>query len=315
MSGTLHVVATVAWSMLLLAEFRCEACDPPEMLRFLSYNVQFLPGPGKFFNKRGQDDYRAVEIGRRTAEFDVVAFNEVFEIGPRAKILDELKAAWGGNFHVYECPEPPADVRKYNAGLAVASRFPIVETHHIPYSRTSTIQQFGVFADEFAQKGALHARVRVPTNTGPLEIDVFCTHLDSKLASVRTTQIDELADFAATHSKAENPAVFLGDFNTRGNPPYQKDPDSDYNALLSRLRKARPTTIDLWAEIGQGEGGTSDQTSPDGGRRIDYIFFSPPDDAPNRLVPKSVAVRPFLDERVVALSDHSAVEAVFTIQP
>lgn len=314
MNRTLHAAA-VAWAMLLLPEFRCEGDEPPETLRLLSYNVQFLPGPGKFFNRRGQDDYRAVEIGRRTAEFDVIGFNEVFELGPRRRILDELKTAWGGEFHVYECPEPPADARKYNAGLAVASRFPIVATHHIPYSQTSTIQQFGVFADEFAQKGALHARVRVPTNSGPLEIDVFCTHLDSKLASVRKTQIDELADFAAKHSKADNPAVFLGDFNTRGNASYQKDPDSDYNALLERLRLARPTTLDVWAAIGQGEGGTSDQTSPDGGRRIDYVFFSAPRDAPNRLVPKSVAVRPFLDDRVVALSDHSAVEAVFTIAP
>lgn len=281
-------------------------------LRIISYNVQFLPGPGRFFNRRGQDDYRATEIGRKMSEYDIVAFNEVFDLGPRQQILDEIKSAWGDRFHVFECPDEFETTKRYNAGLAIVSRYPIVESHHISYSQTSTIKQFGVFADEFARKGAVHARIEVVAGSTPIRVDVFATHLDSKLASVRKTQIDELADFAIKHVAPQNAIVFLGDFNTRGNPPYQELADSDYNQLVARLRDVRPTIVDLWVQIGEGEGGTSDQTKEGGGRRIDYIFFAP---AENRtvFVPINMAVRPFLDPKVTALSDHSAVEATFRI--
>lgn len=291
------------------------AGDAVSSIRVATYNVQFLPGPGKLFNQRGNDDYRAAEIGKKMSQYDIVGFNEVFELGPRAKILAQLKSEWDDSFHAYECPEPAKELRRYNAGLAIVSRFPIVETHHIPYSQWSTIKQFGVFADEFAQKGAIHARIRVPASSEPLEIDVFATHLDSKLASVRKTQIDELADFAAKYAGPANPAILLGDFNTRGNEQYQKDPESAYAGLIARLRKVRPKTLDVWVEIGKGDGGTSEQTGKDGGRRIDYIFLAPPTDGSNRLVPKQIAVQPFLDKKVVALSDHSAVVAEFGIEP
>jgi hypothetical protein len=76
------------------------------------------------------------------------------------------------------------------------------------------------------------------------------------------------------------------------------------------LRKVRPTLSDLWVQIGEGQGGTSEQTKEGGGNRIDYIFFGPAGTA-NDLAPKGVAVQPFLDPKVTALSDHSAVEATF----
>ena len=81
--------------------------------------------------------------------------------------------------------------------------------------------------------------------------------------------------------------------------------------MVGKFRGARPESqlIDLWPAIGQGYGGTSDQIREEGGRRIDYIFvLNPLRDAPT-LRPKNVAVNRFLDPKVVALSDHSAVEA------
>lgn len=300
--------------MLLLLQFGTTVAaeaDAPT-LRVISYNVQFLPGPGRLFNNRGHDDYRAREIGRKMADFDIVGFNEVFDLVPRQQILDELKSAWGDKFHAVECPDDFEQTKRYNAGLAIASRYPIVETNSVSYSQSSTIKQFGVFADEFAKKGALHARIRIVSGTPNVEIDVFATHLDSKLASVRATQIDELTDFAAKHTDPSRAVLFMGDFNTRGNEEYQAKADSDYNRLVERLQKVRPSLSDLWVQIGKGPGGTSDQTKEGGGRRIDYIFFGPAETA-NVLIPLSMAVQPFLDPKVTALSDHSAVEATFEL--
>jgi endonuclease/exonuclease/phosphatase family metal-dependent hydrolase len=179
------------------------------------------------------------------------------------------------------------------------------------YSKCSTPKDYGWVADGFAAKGALHARIRRGRDAPDGDsIDVFVTHLESKDARVREFQYEEFAGFIAKHAASDRPALLMGDFNTRGNPPAQRDPESKYHLLLSVLRKARPTVVDLWPTLhGNAIGGTSIQETPDSGRRIDYIFLSNPSTSGSKLTPLDVRVNGFLDPRVGALSDHSAVEA------
>jgi endonuclease/exonuclease/phosphatase family metal-dependent hydrolase len=294
---------------------RSEPVQPPQQLRVISYNVQFLPGLGKLFNARGNDDYRPRRLGEVLREFDIIGLNEVFERGPRKQLLAEIQKEWGDAFHVYECPEPAASVGRYNAGLAIVSRFPIRATHHIPYSAASTKKEFGVFADEFAAKGALHARIEIPRANGSFEVDVFTTHLDSKLASARAIQGTELARFAAEHAGPGNLALLLGDFNTRG-PARAEDPPprAEYPALLDRLRTFRPSVQDAWLLAGQGPPGTSEQLEEQGGTRIDYVFLALPTEGTSPLSLRSVRVERFLDPKVTSLSDHSAVVAEFDLR-
>ncbi len=289
-----------------------DASPGEQQIRVITYNVQFLPGLAAAFNERKHTDYRARTIGRLLAEYDIVGLNEVFHHKPRKLLLDQLRAAWGDRFQLIVSPEP--DDKRFNGGLAIATRLPMVDSHAMLYSVGSSPKKYGLKADGFAAKGALHARVRPGQNAADdAFFDVFVTHLESKDDEIRVIQYRELSDFIRQHSAPRHAAIVMGDFNTRGNPEYQQDDGSAYHLMLEILSAARPSDrlIDLWPALNTGNGGTSEQLTDDGGRRIDYIFVFQPADAEPRLVPRSCRVRQFRDPKVEALSDHSAVEAVF----
>jgi len=48
----------------------------PMSFRVVSYNVQFLPGPARYANKRGMPIYRAEQIAAKMSAFDIVGLNE-----------------------------------------------------------------------------------------------------------------------------------------------------------------------------------------------------------------------------------------------
>lgn len=300
-------------SIVRADEAPSDAARDGSTLRVITYNVQFLPGIAAAANERKEPRYRAEVLGRTLSAFDVVGLNEVFDLPMRKVLLSQFEKAWGDAYHVVQCPKPP-EGKLMDGGLAIVSRLPILQSHSMVYSQGSSIAKYGVRADGFAAKGALHARIARHENPGPGEVfDVFVTHLESKDQPIRDVQYRELAEFVREHSDPAIPALLLGDFNTRGNPQYQEDPDSPYHVMLKALASARPAAalVDLWVEIGEGEGGTSEQTIPPSGRRIDYIFMLSPEGDRPALLPKKIRVNPYLDARVVALSDHSAVEADF----
>lgn len=280
----------------------------PKTIKVLSYNVQFLPGPARLFNRRGDALARAPVIAERVKDYDLVGFNEVFDDAPRERLLSELQGIWKDHFFMAFGPKPKVSSR-YSGGLAIGSKRPIVESNSVIYDNISRIKDYGFSADEFASKGVLHARIAA---NGPNEtFDVFITHLDARDASMREKQYLEMAAFIKKHSAPSRPALIMGDMNTRGGESERNDKNSQYHKLLSAFRAARPNEelIDVFLAVGQGPAGTSDQDRPDGGRRIDYILISNPA-AGSRLVPRAARVERFLDKRFGALSDHNGVEAV-----
>lgn len=265
------------------------------------------------FNKRGDPEFRAGEIARAVREFDLIGFNEVFDDVPRERLLSELRRHWGSDYHAVHGP-PSAGKNRYNGGLAIASKYPIVASHHEVYADISRIKDHGFGADEFASKGVLHARIRA---TGPkekaAELDCFVTHLDANEHPIRQKEIAQMANFIRQHAGASNAVFILGDFNTRGDPRDVADPHSYYRQMMAKLRGGLPghRLADTWIAIGSGDGGTNRQGQKTGGNRIDYIFFANPADSPNALRPESIRVEPFLHPKTFALSDHSAVAASF----
>jgi endonuclease/exonuclease/phosphatase family metal-dependent hydrolase len=308
-------LAAVVTLIGLLAVARADAADDadpdPGTLRVISYNVQFLPGVARAANKRKQPEYRAAELGRLLGKFDLVGLNEVFDDGPRAVILAGVKQAWGADYYAISGPTP-GDGR-YNGGLALASRYPFLETHEWIYTVASSPKDHGVRADGFAAKGVLHARIwRGGTSSHENFVDVFVTHLEARVEEIRHQQFGEFAAFVAQHSTPERPIIMLGDFNTRGNSDYVADPASPYHLLIRTIADAIPEhdVLDLWLTLkADQDGGTSEQEGSDGGRRIDYVFVAQPKSGASLLEPADVRVNRFLDEKVGALSDHSAVEA------
>ncbi len=306
-------------SLLLGSLFdRAGAGDEPktEPIRVISYNVQFLPGIASIANRRKQPRYRAERLGQLLADYDVVALNEVFEAKPRETILAGLRAAWGPAYQAVAITAP--DDGRFNGGLAIATRLVLVESNETLFSQGSSKEKYGVFADGFAAKGVLHARLRRPQDGPETWLDVFCTHLESKDDDVRAVQYRELADFVRQHSSPKNPLLIVGDMNTRGNEDDLANPQSAYHRMLSIYQAGRGEAPlrDAWVVAGEGPGGTGDQEdSEDGGNRIDYQFYSAPLGAEDRFRPQRVIVNRFLDPRTVALSDHNAVEAEYIWQP
>ncbi len=279
-------------------------------LKVITYNVQFLPGPGAIANKRKNPLYRAQQVGKLLADFDLIGFNEVFEQKPRELLLEQLKQAWGDHYQEVVIPKPNDD--RFMGGLTIAGRSQFLETHHVLFSQGSSVKKYGLKADGFAAKGVLHARVWRGGEFPKTEfVDVFITHLESKDDAIREIQYRELSDFVRQHSEPSHPTIVMGDMNTRGNPSYQKQSDSAYSRMLSIYNDARPERpfVDLWPSLHADKlGGTNEQESSDIGNRIDYIFLSNPPRGNSRLEAKSVRVNGYLDEKVGALSDHSAVE-------
>lgn len=288
----------------------------PETLRIITYNVQFLPGIASFANKRKEPLYRAKAIGEKLAAFDAVGLNEVFERRPRETLLDGLRAAWGEAYAEVLSPQPTDG--RFNGGLTIATRRPLVASHTLTYSQGSSPKKYGVLADGFAAKGALHARIardaasaeRAAAGQPAGCVDVFITHLEARADEIRETQYPELAEFIRQHSSPDCPAIVMGDFNTHGDADDISKDDAPYHRMKKLFDDARPGApfVDLWPKLHDSHGGTTNQEDVERGSRIDMIFLSNPA-AGGGLEPTAIRVNPYLDEKVGALSDHSAVEA------
>ncbi len=285
------------------------AVEKADELRVIVYNVQFLPGLAGVVNDRGDPSYRAKTIGRAVAKFDIVGLNEVFDERYRELLLQQLRKAWGDDFHVIVSPKPD---HRFNGGCAIASRLPFLAANTTVYSVGSSPKKYGFLADGFAAKGAVHARIqRSKRASDRTFVDVFVTHLESKDGAVRSVQYKELAAFVRKHADPKRPTLLMGDMNTQGNPSERARKGSAYHRMIETYRAARPGArfIDLWPHLkADQDGGTSRQLKPDGGKRIDYVFLYNPPAGPHRLEPLDVRVNKFRDPKVGALSDHSAVE-------
>ena len=212
-------------------------------LRILTYNVQFLPGLVSHRNERRRPLYRAEEIGRRLARYDVIGFNEVFDDRPRKRLLEAIKRSWDGD-QLFVVRGPIATDGRLNGGLAIVSRFPFVATDSMIYRAASSPMDHGLKADGWVAKGVLHARIsqrvdRKEKAESPM-LDIFATHLEARVAKLRHQQIDELSAFVGENASGDHPIVMMGDFNTRGNSTYRADVNSPYRRLIAAMEKRAP---------------------------------------------------------------------------
>lgn len=301
-------IAMVAFSVVAVRPAFAE--ETPKSVRVITYNVQFLPAPVSFANKRKNPEYRAHTIGKAAAQFDIVALNETFDERYRDIIVGELRDAWGDDLNLLVSPKPED---RFNGGCLLATRLPVLRTHTYIYENISSPEEFGMRADGYAAKGVIHARIARAPGERDSAVDVFVTHLEARAPAIREKEYPELADFIRAHTDPDVPALLLGDLNTRGDLEYRQDAGSQYARMMGILNAARPAArfVDLWPLLqGAAHGGTTEQESTETGHRIDYMLLSnPPLPAPG-LRPISIEVNMYQDPKVEALSDHSAVEAV-----
>ncbi len=291
---------------------RAGQADFPGNFRAISYNVQFLPAIARHTNKRSLPIYRAKQIAEKMTAFDIIGLNETFDDEPRKIIHDHLKKKWGKDCSIIYGPDPRDG--RFNGGLSLISRFPFVKTNSVIYKNFSSPLKYGVQADGFAAKGVLYARVILSEkNFGEKKpLDIFVTHFEARDGSLRRKQFDELASFISKQISVDVDFILLGDLNTRGNAKYRVALHSTYNQLFGVLTKAIPEhrLVDTWPTLHPDQdGGTKYQTKATGGPRIDYIIIGQAKKLDDQLEVDKVQVNPYLDKKVDALSDHSAVEA------
>lgn len=281
--------------------------SPSRTLRILAYNVQLLPV--EQLNKRPDDVYRTAELGRRLAAYDLVGLSEVFQPQRRGELVDALRSAWRPTFHTAAAPDLERTPWGLDGGLLLVSKLPISASHWRAYGNGSSPLEHGLQADGFANKGVLHVRLRREAFAGDeAELDLFLTHLESRVSARRDEQYAMLAKFMGQHVSDERPIVLLGDLNTNGGRKAMDDPNSQYRRLRQRLETVRATWLDVGATIDESRWGTMPADEVERANRIDYLFVAnPPDDDGLRL--RAAHVERFADPRVKFLSDHAAVEA------
>jgi endonuclease/exonuclease/phosphatase family metal-dependent hydrolase len=162
-----------------------------EQLKVVTYNIWGLPSPLLRHPERFNDLANTLN----TLDADIILIQEAFT--KRARALTQLSNfryfAWG----------PSSKLLHFSSGLLVLSKYPILETQTMTYSKC------GGF-DCFANKGALYARVLLPDGK---MISVFDTHLNANgHSAVRYHQASELITFVRRYSSGL-PAIVGGDFN------------------------------------------------------------------------------------------------------
>lgn len=305
-----HILSVVLPTVFCFGVYAAENMTDPDTIRVVSYNVQFLPGSASAQNERPDPEYRARRIAEEMAQFDIVALQETFHHDHRQIILDTLREKWNGELNTVISPQP--DVFFANGGCLIATRMPILESDSVVYKTFSSPADYGFRADGFAAKGVIFARIARSADQPDDTIDVFVTHMEARADHLRPEQYKEMAAFINAKSDPDRPTILMGDLNTQGGVEFRNDPASQYSLLMNALQEARPAgVIDVWpALMGDALGGTTDQDSIETGKRIDYIIIGSSAENPETLKPASVQVNLYQDERVVALSDHNAVEGV-----
>jgi len=286
--------------------------DESATVSIISYNVQFLPPPANVANKRSDPEYRARRIAEEVSQFDIVGLQETFHVTHRDQIMDGIRVAWKQPPNSVIAPKP--DGFATSGGTSLFTRRPILESNSTVYKHFSKPEKYGFRADGFAAKGAIHARIALSKETPGRTVDLYVTHLEARDGDLRPLQFKELAAFIKETSDLNRPMILMGDLNTQGMTKFRDDPNSQYSQLCAELNGARPNggVIDVWTELKADElGGTTEQESTEIGKRIDYIFVGNPKSPGPQLVPKSIEVKTYQDDKVIALSDHNAVVAQF----
>ncbi|HUD30767.1 MAG TPA: endonuclease/exonuclease/phosphatase family protein [Novosphingobium sp.] len=229
-----------------VARIACTEAAPPRVARsadgrsatatlsVLTYNIEGLPWParsgrGPFLAKIGA--HLAAMRAAGTAP-DIVLFQEMFgDPAKRAVAASGYPAIESGPRRTTRQRGSTTDrlpgrssvkrgevgIHVFGSGLAIASRYAIVETDRRAYGRKSCAG-----FDCLSNKGIMLARVEIPGV--PARIDIYDTHMNSRGASgasadrnlaAHDRQALEASEFIErTHDDAA-PLIFGGDFNMR----------------------------------------------------------------------------------------------------
>ncbi|MFE9923707.1 endonuclease/exonuclease/phosphatase family protein [Streptomyces sp. NPDC005774] len=219
---------------------------PAVPLRVATYNIHAGAGEDGVF------DLDRTARALRDLDTDVVGLQEVdVHWGNRSDFVDEARALAGKlDMRVFFAPiydlypaVEGAERRQY--GVAVLSRYPVIEAENHEITRLSTQTSDPVPAP-------MPGFAEVTVDIKGAHVHVYSTHLDHRAdPSVREAQVADMLDVLAAD---RGPKILVGDFNAEATAP-------ELAPLWQRLRDADPNG-----------GGTYPAVAP--AKRIDLVAVS-----------------------------------------
>lgn len=172
--------------------------------------------------------------------FDIVGFQELFGTFSwrRERFIAACTSA--GYTHYVIAPRPSKRFL-IDGGLAILSKFPIVECHWDPFKP-------GVHSDRLAEKGTLHAKIEINASKN-IYVHVFNAHTQSSYHDpvgsaswkVRERQTLQMLDFIQECTKDDlHPVVIMGDLNidARKEMP-NKSSSTEYLGFMQQLSEMK----------------------------------------------------------------------------
>jgi endonuclease/exonuclease/phosphatase family metal-dependent hydrolase len=263
---------------------------------------------------------RSLLLLERAGDYDVLCLNEAFQFGSRIVHNFIQRAEAIGFKYVVSGPTVPILTRKsMDSGVLILSKYPILKTDAVVYSK-------GCGADSFAAKSGVYAQIAISKTR---RVNVFATHLQASYhvatsadVGIRASQYTELRELIAkctSQSPGTDPIFLLGDMNIDSIGEKKEYLDMIDNLsipgyeLVDTLKsKDHPATIAPAVEGGSEPAETYLTLKYDWGRQksIDYIFlYLPPGLRP--LYATEVQKFPVTGKPYRQLSDHVGLSCTF----
>lgn len=173
-------------------------------LKILSFNIWDLP---LFFVKNRKSRIRGTAEYLKNLNADIICIQESFDVKNRLFLKDALT----DNYYVAGDTE---EVRRLllfkfldmSGGLVIFSKFPILESSFISYSRLFN----SAVGEVLARKGFLEAIVKTPKG----KMRILNTHLHEETPLFdRTVRMSQLAKLFGLVGQDDLPTILTGDFN------------------------------------------------------------------------------------------------------
>lgn len=186
------------------------------------------------------------------ASYDVIVFQEVFDVDIKRKLKKGLKEAYP-----YQVDTRTTKGRLTSNGIFIVSRLPMKYVDHVIYEK-------GAHEDAWAAKGC----TLVEVEKEGMQFQVAGTHLQSGSSDAaekyRALQYQDIRNLLDKHAKESLPVLVVGDMNTRkSNSPKYTQMIETIGVKDFPLNEVKPYTID----------GENSWNKHEKGIQLDYVFL------------------------------------------